>query len=82
MNKAIILQIGIAPVRVDIMMDIPGVAPETAWKSRTRSHYGKTPINILGIRDLIKAKRRAGRPQDRFDVEKLLERRKGKKRKT
>lgn len=73
MNKAIILQIGIAPVRVDIMMDIPGAAPETAWKSRTRSHYGETPINILGIRDLIKAKRRAGRPQDRLDLRKLLD---------
>ena len=66
------LQIGVAPVRVDILAAVPGVSAEEAWKHRRRSRYGKTPINILGLADLIKAKRATARPQDKLDLSKLL----------
>ena len=66
------LQIGVAPVRVDILVDVPGLSAEEAWKHRRRSRYGKAAINILGIADLIKAKRAIGRPQDKLDLQKLL----------
>ncbi|MCM8775246.1 MAG: nucleotidyltransferase [Candidatus Omnitrophica bacterium] len=73
-NKRMILQIGIAPVRVDILMHVKGVSAWTAWKNRVRSQYGKTTIQILGLKDLIKVKKKSGRPQDRLDLEKLVDR--------
>ena len=72
-DKSMILQIGVAPVRVDVMMDVPAVSFETAWKNRKKARYGKTPIYILGIRELIRAKRKAGRLQDKLDLERLSE---------
>jgi len=71
-TPGIILQIGVAPVRVDIMTAVPGVGVEEAWKSRVKSRYGKTSIQVIGLPELIKAKRAAGRPQDKLDLTKLL----------
>lgn len=70
-NKDLIYQIGIEPNRIDIMMDIPGVEFEKAWKSRKHSQYGDTPIFIMSLDDLIKAKERAGRDQDLLDLKQL-----------
>lgn len=73
-NPTTFLQIGVAPVRVDILVNLPGVTAEEAWKHRKRSRYGKTSINILGLDELIRAKRASGRTQDKLDLEKLLKR--------
>lgn len=73
-DKRMILQIGVAPIRIDIMVSIPGVNAETAWKNRKRTRYGKTSINVLGMSELIQAKRKAGRMQDKLDLEILLDR--------
>ena len=75
-DPTMILQIGVAPVRVDILTALPGVSVQEAWKHRKRSRYGKTSINILGLTELIKAKRAVGRPQDKLDLGKLLKRQK------
>ena len=74
LDKTLILQIGVAPIRIDVMMNIPGVRFRTAWQNKRSSRYGKERIYLLSIRDLIKAKRKAGRLQDKIDLEKLLER--------
>jgi hypothetical protein len=70
-NPIMVYQIGVAPNRIDIMMSVPGVRFLTAWRSRKRSTYGGVPINIMSLGDLIKAKARAGRPQDLLDVASL-----------
>ncbi len=70
-DKKIIYQIGVAPIRIDIMMGIPGLEFDRAWKNRKRTTYAGVPINILGIRDLIRSKRKAGREQDILDLKKL-----------
>jgi len=75
-DPATILQIGVAPVRIDIMFKVPGISWEQAWKHRRRSRYGKTPIHILGRDELIQAKKAANRPQDRLDLKKLTRRKK------
>ena len=54
------------------MMNLPGVPFERAWRNRKRTLYGKTPINIIGISELIQAKKKAKRGQDALDLEKLL----------
>lgn len=70
-NKELIYQIGVAPNRIDIMMDIPGVDFKEAWKNKSESQYGDVPIFILGLDELIKAKQQAGRDQDLLDLKNL-----------
>jgi hypothetical protein len=70
-DPKLIYQIGIAPVRIDVMMDIQGVSARDAWKRRTRVRYGKTMISVLSLDDLIRAKKRSGRPQDQLDLQAL-----------
>lgn len=81
-NKKLIIQIGVAPVRIDLLLNIEGVHFKTAWKNRKRVKYGNTPINIMAIDDLIKAKRIAGRTQDILDLEKLQKVRKRSRKKS
>ena len=68
------LQIGVAPVRVDIMTEVSGLTPQEAWKRRVKTRYGKVSIHVLGLSELIKAKQASGRPQDKLDLVKLLKR--------
>lgn len=70
-NKKIIYQIGVAPVRIDILMDVSGIKFENAWKNRKRTRYGGIPINILGIKELIYSKKKTKRGQDILDIKKL-----------
>ena len=72
-DKKMILQIGVAPVRVDIMIDVLGVSFRQAWENRLRTRYGNTPINVMGISDLIKSKQKTKRAQDKIDIGRLLE---------
>ncbi len=70
-DPGMILQIGVAPVRVDIMTEVLGVTAQDAWKRRKKTRYGRTAIHVLGLSDLIKAKQASGRPQDKLDLAKL-----------
>lgn len=71
-NKSLIIQIGVNPVRIDLMVSVPGVNYDEAWKNRVESRYGKTKIYFLGLNELIQSKRAANRKRDKNDVENLL----------
>ena len=71
-DTSTILQIGVAPVRIDIMGDVPGVSWQQAWTHRRSGRYGKAAIHVLGRAELIQAKQTAGRPQDQLDLAHLL----------
>lgn len=64
-------QMGVAPLRVDIMMSIPGVEFEECWTRRTIVEIGETTIPFIGKDDLIAAKQASGRPQDLLDADNL-----------
>jgi hypothetical protein len=68
-DKNVFYQVGIAPVRIDVMMSLSGIDFDIAWKKRKKSNYGGVSINILGKTELIKSKKAAGRKQDKLDVE-------------
>jgi len=70
-KKEIIYQIGVAPIRVDIMTSLPNVRFDTAWKNRKKSRYGEIPINIIGLNELIRSKKKSNRRQDELDIEML-----------
>jgi hypothetical protein len=68
-----VLQIGVAPVRVDILTGIPGLDFDTAWSRRETANWEGEPACFASKTDLIEAKRVAGRPQDLLDLRALLE---------
>ena len=63
------LQIGVEPNRIDVLTAVEGVEFAEAWAGREESAYRGVPISILSREHLIEVKRRAGRPQDRIDLE-------------
>lgn len=64
-------QMGVAPMRVDILMGIPGIGFEDAWPRRTEVEFDDIMISFISREDLITAKRASGRPQDLLDAEQL-----------
>ena len=64
-------QMGIPPVRVDIMMGIPGLNFEDAWKNRNEIRFDELVVPFISREDLITAKRASGRPQDLIDANHL-----------
>ena len=66
-------QMGRPPLRVDIMMSIPGITFEEAWKNREIVQLQNFKVLFISKSDLIRTKEASGRPQDKIDVEKLKE---------
>ena len=63
---------GIPPVRVDIITRISGVTFTTAWKNKTYSKLYSTRVPFIGLNELIRSKKAAGRPQDLLDLDNLI----------
>jgi hypothetical protein len=61
-------QMGNPPLRVDVMMGIPGGDFEAAWARRHTISLGECRIHFIGRDDLIAVKRASGREQDLRDV--------------
>jgi len=64
-------QMGIPPVRVDILMGIPGAKFEDCWQRRKEVDFDGLPVSFISKNDLIAAKRASGRPQDLIDADSL-----------
>ena len=69
----LIFQIGVGPVRVDVITSIDGVDFESAWVGKVRSTIGGVAINVIGREELVANKRAAGRPKALADLETLLD---------
>jgi hypothetical protein len=63
-----IVQLGIAPNRIDLMTAIDGVSFEEAWAGRAAGRFGGQQVSYLGRTDFLRNKRAAGRPQDIADI--------------
>ncbi len=68
----IVLQLGVAPSRIDLLTSIDGVEFLAAWEHRITSRYGDQPVWILGRTELVQNKQATGRAQDALDAETLL----------
>lgn len=66
-------QMGRPPLRVDVMMSIPGVIFEEAWTNRQLVDLAGIQAAFISKADLIKAKAATARPQDLLDLDKLRE---------
>ena len=67
-DPKMVYQIGVAPNRIDILTSISGVRFFTAWQNRVKTKYGDTPIHIISVKDFLRNKKAAGRPQDLLDL--------------
>ncbi|MBN2497321.1 MAG: hypothetical protein JXR96_22195 [Deltaproteobacteria bacterium] len=68
-----ILQIGVAPNRIDLIRRIAGVRFETAWKRRIRSRYGSATAYWIDLDSLIRIKARIDHPRHQEDARILRE---------
>jgi len=66
-----IIQLGVAPVRIDLLTSLSGIDFPSAWRNRIKGKYGQISAIFISKADLIKNKKAVGRPQDIADVEKL-----------
>jgi hypothetical protein len=67
----LIYQIGVAPNRIDILMDLGSIPFKEAWKRKTTAKYGEEKVYFISREDLITVKKASGRPQDLNDVKDL-----------
>ncbi len=67
-------QIGVAPVRIDILGNLVAVEFADCWDRKLVAEVDGMPVNYIGILDLIKNKEASGRPMDLIDVERLKKR--------
>lgn len=63
-----VVQIGIPPLRVDILTAISGVEFAAAWEARTVLQLDGIELPVLSRQHLIANKRAADRPKDRLDL--------------
>lgn len=66
-----IIQLGVAPVRIDLLTSLKGIHFAGAWDRRTIGQYGEIPAFYISKQDLIDHKKLVGRKQDLADIEKL-----------
>jgi hypothetical protein len=70
-TPGLVFQIGVAPIRIDILTAIDGVEFAEAWPERYPAQFSDQPVHVLSRAHMIQNKRAAGRIQDLADVERL-----------
>ena len=68
-----IIQLGVPPVRVDIINSLTGVSWESAFENRIEGKYGNVKVYYIGREQFIFNKRAMGRKKDLADIEALGE---------
>jgi len=70
-EEGFFFQVGVPPVRVDVLMGIPGIQFEECWNRRVEVDFNGLKVIFISKQDLIASKRAAGRPQDLIDADLL-----------
>lgn len=68
-TPGIVFQIGVSPVRIDVLTAIDGVAFSEAWSARLQTKFMDQAVPVLSKAHLIRNKRATGRRQDLADIE-------------
>jgi predicted nucleotidyltransferase len=70
-REVVVYQIGVAPVRVDIITQISGIRFPEAWKNRVEDVMFNVPVSFISMNDLIANKRAVGRSSDLEHLERI-----------
>ena len=73
MRVDVVVQIGLPPLRVDLMTGLSGVTFAEAWPSRVEAEFEGVRVPFLGREALIRNKTATGRMKDLGDLEALGE---------
>jgi len=68
-----IIQLGVSPVRIDILTSLTGVDWEKSQANKVAGDYGGTPVYFLGKKEFILNKKSLGRKKDLADIEAIGE---------
>ena len=68
-----VVELGVPPVRIDIITSISGVSWEEAEAGKEPGNFGDVPVAYIGRQQYIANKRAAGRRKDLADIEALGE---------
>ena len=68
-----VVQLGLAPVRVDLITSLTGVSWQEASSGKVDGSYGDVPVYYLGRKEFLSNKRALGRKRDLADLEALGE---------
>jgi predicted nucleotidyltransferase len=70
-EEGFFFQMGVPPIRVDVLMGIPGINFDECWDRRVEVDFDGLNVIFISKQDLILSKRAAGRPQDLIDADLL-----------
>jgi hypothetical protein len=70
-KPSMVIQLGVAPARVDLLTSLTGVEETDAFAGRVAGSYGDIPVHYLGREQFIANKRALGRRKDLADLEAL-----------
>jgi predicted nucleotidyltransferase len=70
-RKDKVVQLGVPPVRVDIMTSISGVSWEDALVGSVKGNYADIFVKYIGLNEFVINKRAVGRKKDLSDLEAL-----------
>ena len=68
-----VVQLGVPPVRIDLLTSLTGTSWDEAFAGRTAGSYGDVPVYYIGREQFIANKRAIGRQKDLADLEMLGE---------
>ena len=68
-TKDRVVQLGVSPLRIDLMTSIEGVKFAKAYKNRTKiTYWGVRNVSFISYKDLITNKKTVGREKDIQDL--------------
>ena len=70
-KPGLVVQLGVAPVRIDLVTSLTGVSWKEAASGSRPGSYGDVRVRYLGKREFIRNKRVIGRKKDLADIEAL-----------
>ena len=66
-----VVQLGVPPVRIDLITSLTGVSWDQASAGKISGNYGDIPVSFLGRAQYIANKKATGRAKDLADIEAL-----------
>ena len=66
-----VVRMGVAPMKLEIMMDVSGVSFDECYENRVVDMIDGTRVSIISLQDLRLNKKAAGRHKDLNDLENL-----------
>ena len=66
-----VIQLGVPPVRIDLLTSLTGLTWEEANVHRIADQYGDVPVHFIGKTEYIRNKKATGRKKDEADIEAL-----------